>query len=120
MMFEAAYKMLRVDRRAGPEEIRRAYLRLVRRYPPEHFPEKFRQVHDAYRCLNLQEDALEDLAERLGRTGSPLETAAVLFSGRIPAAAPPAELDVESLAALLGPPETSEQDRLLDGLGGEE
>ena len=38
-MLETAYKTLRLDRQAGPEEVRAAYVRLDRRYPPEHFPE---------------------------------------------------------------------------------
>jgi len=34
---------------ASKEEIEQAYQRLVRRYPPEFQPEKFRRVDDAYR-----------------------------------------------------------------------
>lgn len=33
------------------EEVRRAYLNLVRRYPPEHNPEEFARVAEAYEAL---------------------------------------------------------------------
>ena len=36
---------------AGREEIEKAYQRLVRRYPPEFHPEKFRVFDEAYRFL---------------------------------------------------------------------
>jgi hypothetical protein len=33
------------------EEVRRAYLNLVKRYPPEHHPEEFARVAEAYEAL---------------------------------------------------------------------
>lgn len=46
---------------ATPEQVRSAYLQLVREYPPERDAEKFHQIHAAYTMLNdplLQAQAL--------------------------------------------------------------
>jgi curved DNA-binding protein CbpA len=45
------YHTLGLDRRAGPEEIKRAYFQLVRQYPPEQAPEKFQEIRAAYEVL---------------------------------------------------------------------
>lgn len=42
-------------------DIEQAYQRLVRRYPPEFQPEKFRQIDDAYRFLTSLPSMLERL-----------------------------------------------------------
>lgn len=45
------YHTLGLDRRAGPEEIKRAYFQLVRQFPPEQAPEKFQEIRAAYEVL---------------------------------------------------------------------
>jgi hypothetical protein len=35
---------------------------MVRRYPPEHFPEKFRLVKEAYDMLSLNDDLVDEFA----------------------------------------------------------
>ena len=45
---------------ADDEAIRRRYLELVREFPPDHHPEKFARVREAY-------EALKDLNTRLRR-----------------------------------------------------
>jgi hypothetical protein len=62
-MFEQARKTLKTARDAGPEEVREAYVRLVRRYPPEHFPEKFVDIRRAYQQLTLDDDFIEEFAK---------------------------------------------------------
>lgn len=42
------YAVLGVDRAATFEDVRRAYFRLVRQYPPEAHPEEFKRVRAAY------------------------------------------------------------------------
>ena len=37
---------------ATPEELRKAYLALVRQHPPDRDPEKFRDIHAAYQMLS--------------------------------------------------------------------
>jgi hypothetical protein len=62
-MFERARKTLKTARDAGPEAVRQAYVRLVRRYPPEHFPEKFIELREAYQQLTLDDAFVEKIAE---------------------------------------------------------
>ena len=51
MTREKALALLNLPSSAGREEIERAYQRLVRRYPPEFHPQKFRALDEAYRFL---------------------------------------------------------------------
>jgi hypothetical protein len=61
MTREEALTLLNLPPSAGKEEIERAYQRMVRRYPPEFQPEKFRQVDEAYRFLTSLPFLLEKL-----------------------------------------------------------
>lgn len=45
------YRLLGVDRSVDFRSLRRAYVRLIRIYRPEHFPEQFRRIREAYECL---------------------------------------------------------------------
>jgi curved DNA-binding protein CbpA len=45
------YAVLGVDRRANADDVRRAYLRLVRVHTPESNPEQFKRVRTAYDTL---------------------------------------------------------------------
>jgi curved DNA-binding protein CbpA len=45
------YSVLGIDRQASEAEIKRAYFLLVRQYPPEREPEKFRDIRTAYEQL---------------------------------------------------------------------
>ena len=51
MTREEALNHLNLPPSAGKEEIEQAYRRMVRRYPPEFQPDKFRQVDEAYQSL---------------------------------------------------------------------
>jgi hypothetical protein len=51
MTREEALEVLNLTSSASPEDIEAAYQRLVRRYPPEFQPEKFRGIDEAYRFL---------------------------------------------------------------------
>ncbi len=44
-------EVLGVGLEAGPEEIRAAYLRKVKEFPPERAPAQFERVRDAYEIL---------------------------------------------------------------------
>ena len=52
------YKVLGLPPDSDDDAIRRRYLELVRRYPPEHHPEKFTAIRAAY-------DSLRDLTTRV-------------------------------------------------------
>ena len=49
------YAVLGIPRRADEGEIKRAYFRLVREYPPERVPEKFQEIRSAYEQLRTSE-----------------------------------------------------------------
>ncbi len=49
------YQVLGISRRAGDEDIKRAYFALVRQHPPEREPEKFREIRAAFDMLRSQE-----------------------------------------------------------------
>jgi curved DNA-binding protein CbpA len=61
MTREQALNQLNLPPSAGKEEIEQAYQRMVRRYPPEFQPEKFRQVDEAYHFLTSLPFVLEKL-----------------------------------------------------------
>jgi len=58
---EEALKILTLGPSPGVDEIERAYQRLVRRYPPEFHPEKFRAIDEAYRFLTSVSFRMESL-----------------------------------------------------------
>jgi curved DNA-binding protein CbpA len=45
------YGVLGIDRQASEAEIKRAYFQMVRQFPPEREPEKFRDIRTAYEQL---------------------------------------------------------------------
>ncbi len=50
--FSNAHQILEVKPDATTDEIRKAYLNLVRQNPPDREPDKFRNIHAAYQMLN--------------------------------------------------------------------
>ena len=69
MTREEALTQLNLPPSAGKEEIEQAYQRMVRRYPPEFQPEKFRQVDEAYHFLISLPFLLEKLLAPAADTG---------------------------------------------------
>jgi tetratricopeptide (TPR) repeat protein len=78
------YETLGIPKNAQAPEIKRAYFGLVRKYPPDRFPEEFKEIRAAYEVLSDQEkrakyDAVGELpasvapffyeAQRLDRFG---------------------------------------------------
>jgi len=51
MTREEAFQNLNLAPEADREAVENAYQRLVRRYPPEFHPERFRTIDDSYRQL---------------------------------------------------------------------
>ncbi len=49
------YDILGIDRRATVAEIKKAYFKMVREYPPEEQPEKFKEIRKAYEQLKSPE-----------------------------------------------------------------
>ena len=50
--FSNALQILEVKPDATADELRKAYLSLVRQHPPDRDPDKFRDIHAAYQMLN--------------------------------------------------------------------
>ena len=46
------YETLKLERAASADEIKRAYYKLVRQFPPERFPDEFREIREAYDTLS--------------------------------------------------------------------
>lgn len=61
MTREEALQNLNLSTDANPEDIEKAYQRLVRRYPPEFNPDKFRLIDDSYRQLTSLPAMIEKL-----------------------------------------------------------
>ncbi|HEY0523746.1 MAG TPA: J domain-containing protein [Stellaceae bacterium] len=57
-MMADPFSVLDVDEEADDETIRRRYLALVRRHPPERDPERFRAVRAAYEAIRGRRDRL--------------------------------------------------------------
>lgn len=49
---ESYYDILNVDRTASEKEIKKAYARLLRKFPPETHPEEFKKIRKAYEVLS--------------------------------------------------------------------
>jgi curved DNA-binding protein CbpA len=45
------YEVLGIEENANPQDIKRAYFGLVRQFPPERFPEEFKELRTAYDTL---------------------------------------------------------------------
>ena len=77
MTHEDPRQVLEIEAEAGDEEIRAAYLRKVKQYPPDRAPREFERVRDAYELLRdprrrtrrmlLAADPKQPLASPAGR-----------------------------------------------------
>jgi hypothetical protein len=113
-VIESAYEILRISRDASPEEVRAAYVRLVRRYPPERFPERFASFRNAYEKVCLGDDYLEDLLETGTCDMSPIEFAGFLWGDR--RELKPEESDLLGLASLIGGGNARKADDILESV----
>ena len=55
------YHTLDLSPDCSEAELRKRYLELVRRYPPESHPEKFSKIHEAYEYLKNPLEAVPDM-----------------------------------------------------------
>ena len=61
MTRKQALTVLHLGAEATDADVEKAYLRLVRRFPPEFHPDRFRQIDEAYRFLTSWSYRLERL-----------------------------------------------------------
>ncbi len=52
------YEILEVAEGVDDAKIKKAYLAMVRRYPPERFPEDFQRIYRAFELIKTEEDRL--------------------------------------------------------------
>lgn len=52
------YEILEVAEEADDALIKKAYLGMVRRYPPERFPDDFQRIYRAYELIKTDRDRL--------------------------------------------------------------
>ena len=65
------YDILEISKTASPNEIKRAYFGMVKKFPPERFPEEFKAIRSAYETLSDEKRRAE-----YDRRGELLEDAA--------------------------------------------
>lgn len=105
-MFEKCTRTLRVSPDATTEEVRQAFVKLARRWPPEHFPARFTEIKHCADLLNLEDSALEELLSRTVKSD-----VIDFFAGLLPesagtseeVAATASELDLPAFMELLNP-----------------
>ncbi len=73
------YKLLDIEETATEGEIKRAYFKKARQYPPERFPEEFKALRAAYETLS-HPDKREDYDKRSTEQSSLPEAAADLLA----------------------------------------
>ncbi len=58
---DQAFHNLHLSPEATPEEIEQSYRRMVRRYPPEYHPDRFRLIDESYRTLTSLAFVVENI-----------------------------------------------------------
>ena len=53
------FHVLNVPEDADDQMVRKAYLRLVKQYPPEQAPDQFKRIQDAYHCTQTEKARLQ-------------------------------------------------------------
>ena len=77
------FTVLGVDETAGDAEIRSRYLALVRDFPPDRAPDRFREYRAAYEALSDERKRLE--AQLLRTNGAALARLSMAALGTAPA-----------------------------------
>jgi hypothetical protein len=114
-MIESAYEILKISRDAAPEEARAAYVKLVRRYPPERFPERFAALRNAYEKVCIGDDYLQNLLGTDMCRMSWLEFAGFLWGDR-KELRPDEESDLRDLSAFLSCDNARKADDILESV----
>ena len=53
------YETLGISQKADDDQVRQAYLDLIRRYPPDRFPERFAAISESYQTLKDENSRLQ-------------------------------------------------------------
>lgn len=120
-MLKTCARMLRLADDAGPEQVRAAFAKLARRYPPEHFPARFIKIKQCAGLLNLEDAAVKTELDRIAESASVAALFQTLFVDCIPEslqAETPPKVDVAAFFTLLD--QQDQQSNLLECLHLEE
>jgi curved DNA-binding protein CbpA len=79
MTHDDPHQVLGIPAEAGDEEIRAAYLRKVKEYPPDRAPQEFERVRDAYETLRDPRRR----ARQLLLSADPKQPLSSLLEGRV-------------------------------------
>jgi hypothetical protein len=82
-MFRSAFKQFKLKPGDNKDAIYNAYVRLVRRYPPEHFPEQFKKVQHAYNELTVSDQIIEKALQAFLRADNPFLMTALFCSDHL-------------------------------------
>lgn len=93
------FTVLGVDEDAGDAEIRRRYLALVRDFPPDRAPDRFRDYRAAYEALSDERKRLETKLLRINEAALSRLTVAALQAS--PSGPMTARATKRTIAALL-------------------
>lgn len=52
------FQILGVDESAADDQIKSAYLKMVRKYPPDRFPERFKEIKGAFEMIKTMRKRL--------------------------------------------------------------
>lgn len=55
---QTPFEMLNIKESASDAEIKEAYLKLVRQYPPDRYPDNFKKIKQAYDTIKTLKDRL--------------------------------------------------------------
>ncbi|WP_457576885.1 J domain-containing protein [Desulfomarina sp.] len=53
------FERLGIDKDSDDEAVRQGYLKMVRKYPPDRYPEKFQRIQDGYELIRTEKKRLE-------------------------------------------------------------
>jgi DnaJ-class molecular chaperone len=52
------FEILEISENSDDKSIKKAYLQMVKRYPPELFPADFQRIRASYECIKTQKDRI--------------------------------------------------------------
>ncbi|MEA1923789.1 MAG: DnaJ domain-containing protein [Pseudomonadota bacterium] len=69
------YEILELATDCNDQQARRSYLDKIKEFPPEHFPEHFREINEAYELVKSQEGRFNyQLMDKDPGAASPIDT----------------------------------------------
>ena len=104
---EDPFALLGVNASADRREVRRAYAQLIRVYKPEHFPEQFRRIREAYELLEQRLSWMET-NRAAAADASPAEAVSGAAAGDLLADGPAASVNEPSDPMMAGTPDRSD------------